>query len=223
MEKQPRQISDQAQAEIDELRRIGVKVSDADVVLINALCWEIESPSVRMELSRGKPIKVGGAWLWPRTISAIQWFQDVGCNIGDGLAALAYCMAHGREDIELSNKKQVTEWYRALKCTRRELEAACSIILEQEEFDELPPSKDSDSASLGVLVQKMQSIHGGDVAMWERYVSFPYVIDMLNLAAAQSQAEAGKSESDIIKSRANLALAYALHKIANREENVDGE
>ena len=100
----PRKLSNQAEAELDELRRVGVKPTDADVVLINALCWEIESPQNRQTLSRGKPVQVGGAWLWPRTIAACAWFEDVGCSISDGTAALAYCMAHGRDEIETAQE-----------------------------------------------------------------------------------------------------------------------
>ena len=212
----PRKLSNQAEAEIDELRRIGVKVTDADVVLINALCWEIESPQNRQTLSRGKPVQVGDAWLWPRTIAACAWFEDVGCNISDGTAALAYCMAHGREDIETAQESDVLKWFRQLKCTKDELVSACAFILSQEDSDELPRDKDADSATLGQLVVVMHSVHGGDIAMWERYVSLPYVLDMLETANAQALA-GNKDAPNPIKQKANLALAFALDNITKRD------
>lgn len=215
--REPRQLSSQAEAELDELRRIGVEVTDSDVVLINALCWEIESPSSRIELSRGKPIRCGNVWLWPRTIAACKWFDDVGCHLaGLEQIALAYCMAHGRGDIELAGRAEVKAWGRQLKCTARELIAACGAVLAQDEIDELPKSKTDKDTTIGELVAVMHSAHGGDVAMWERYVSLGYVLDMLTISAAQAQAEGGQSGASVIKQRANLALALALDKITKR-------
>ena len=215
--REPRTLSSQAEAELDELRRIGVAVTDSDVVLINALCWEIESPENRIALSRGRPVQCGGAWLWPRTIAACQWFEDVGCNIGNGQAALAYCMAHGRAEIETATAREVKAWHKGLKCTTSELVQACGAILAQDETDELPESPEDKRTTLGQLVTTMHLAHGGDVAMWERYVSLGYVLDMLTTAAAQAQAE-GTAGGSIIKQRANLALALALDKITKRSK-----
>lgn len=213
----PRQLSNQAEAEINELRRIGVNVTDADIVLINALCWEIEKPSHRIELARGRPIQVGGAWLWPRTIAACVWFENIGCNIGDGRDALAYAQAHGRdEDLEKAGREEVKAWRKNLTCTQDELTLATYFIESQGDSDEMPKDTTGDAPSAGQLVVLMHSLHGGDVAMWERYVSLGYVVDMLTTSAMQSSAE-GK-ESNILKDRANIALAYALHKIQKREK-----
>jgi len=215
--REQRGLSDQAIAELAELRRIGVNITDSDIVLINALCWEIESPSNRIELARGRPIQVGGAWLWPRTIAACEWFNTIGCECGN--AALAYAQAHGREEIELAGKKEVKAWRKKLTCTDGELAAACMYIESQGESDELPKDPTEKTPTCGQIVIMMHSLHGGDVDMWERYVSLSYVVDMLTTSAIQAQADSGKS-GNILKDRANLALAYAIHEIVKRDKEM---
>jgi hypothetical protein len=62
-----RTLSSQAEAEIEALRYKGVTLSDSDIIAINALAWEIETPSKRVSLARGKPCKCGNVFFWPLT------------------------------------------------------------------------------------------------------------------------------------------------------------
>jgi hypothetical protein len=210
-----RELSNQAEAEIAQLRADGYAVSDADVVAINAICWEIESPENRQQLARGKPVSVGGVWLWPLTIAAAQWFDEIGCNYRAPEIALAYAMANGRGDIELATEEQVETWGRKLKCTSAELTCAIAAIINQDESaDSGTQTKAEDKrTSCGELVALMHLTHGGTPEMWERQVSIGYVFDLLNLAAQQHRAD---KKSNVLKDRANYALAKLCHEIQAR-------
>ena len=89
-------LNDLAAAEIDALERDGIKLTPADIVQLNALGWAVETPSARLGLSRGVPVQVGGAWLWPLTLQAAEWLERVGPEIQlqNESAVVAYAMAH---------------------------------------------------------------------------------------------------------------------------------
>jgi len=217
--REPRTLSSQAEAEIEILRNKGVVLSDADIVLINALCWEIETPSNRVELARGKPVAVGGVWLWPRTIAAVAWYEDIGCLIGDGQVSLAYSMAHSYDaDLERRGWLDVLKWRCCLRCTKAALMQAVACVIEQDEKDEIPAGKKDSSATVSQLAMTMHALHGGEVDMWERRVSMGYVVDMLLTSATQASAD-GKDATDYMRTRANLALALALDKIVKRSKD----
>jgi len=59
-----------AEAEIDGLAAEGITPTAAEIVHINALAHLVESPSSRVALARGRPVFVGGAYLWPITLYA---------------------------------------------------------------------------------------------------------------------------------------------------------
>ena len=107
-----------------------------------------------------------------------------------GRDALAYAQAHGRdEDLEKAGREEVKAWRKNLTCTQDELTLATYFIESQGDSDEMPKDTTGDAPSAGQLVVLMHSLHGGDVAMWERYVSLGYVVDMLTTSAMQSSAE----------------------------------
>ena len=218
MAREPRELSSQAEGELAALRLAGVTVTDADIVRINALCWEIESPSHRMALARGCPVEVGGAWLWPMTLAASAWFDEYGCNYKDAEMALAYAMAHGKDDkIEYSGERDIKMFARRLTCRRQPLRLAMSYVIAQDEQDAIPPPKheNHETPTQGDLSAMMMATCGGDVAMWERRVSIGYVAEVLSVQAAQESAGEKGDHSPAWK-RANLALAYALEAIEKR-------
>jgi hypothetical protein len=211
----PRELSDLAQAEIEQLRAEGYTLTDADVVRINALCWEIETPSARVSLARGTPVQLGAIWLWPFTCAGAHWFDAHGCNMPDPEAALAYALAHGRTEIETATWGNVRKWRNALPVTRQEMLIATAECLRADAKDELPQSKNANThTTAGQLAMMMQALHGGDIDQWERRVSIGYICDLLTTAAAQGAADGRKGE--VIKARANAVLCAAIDEIKQR-------
>lgn len=217
MPRLPREVSSQARYELWSLRNQGIALTDDDVCLINALCWEIENPQARRELARGFPVKVGGAVLWPRTVQAVHWFGRVGCDMPDPHAALAYSMAFGREpDLMLAEWPQVERWRDGLTCTSDEMILAIAEVQSQDERDALPVSKNARDNSVAELSAHMHAIHGGDIDQWERHCSFGYLCDLADMIAGQT-CEGGIEK--LLKDRANLVLHAAVKAIKERASN----
>lgn len=214
MDKVPRTLSDQASAELDALRTAGYTLTDNDVIVINALCWEIENPSRRISLARGKPVKCGSLWLWPRSIRHCKWFTDVGADMRKAELALAYSMANPSCDPYAITDATINEFERTLDCTLGQLRVAMADILMQGERDEVPSNK-CDSVSIEELAQLMVATHGGTFEMWEAQCSIPYILDFLDTQAKQHQAEG----HDMAKDRANMALAYYIIRLKRRQRN----
>ena len=94
------ELCDYAANEIAQLRSKGFALSDADVVEINALAHDVLAKGHYSErMARGRPVPCGGAWLWPQTLLASDWYDSIGCEIGDGRAALAYAMANRQRRV----------------------------------------------------------------------------------------------------------------------------
>lgn len=197
-----RKLSNQAEAEIEALRAQGAKLTDSDIVAINALCWEIESQSQRMSLAKGKPIQCGNVWLWPRTIHACEWFSETGCAMSCSEKALAYCMAHRDDDLSTVTEKDVIRWFKTIRATLDEVRIAIYEIISLEHRDTLPSKKKS-PFQISNLAQLMVSKFGGSFDMWERQCSIDYVFNFIDTLAKQDEAQAQKSH--IEKSTAILA------------------
>jgi hypothetical protein len=187
-----RKLSSQAEAEIEALRNEGVILSDSDIISINALCWEIESPSKRVSLAKGKPIKCGNVWLWPLTIHSSAWFSDVACDWQCSEVALAYAMAHRDNELFTVSEQDVLTWFKTIQATIEELRVCMAYIIDQSKRDSLPVKK-GDGITVQQLAQLMVANHGGTFEMWERQCSIEYVFDFLDTACKQDEAEARKT------------------------------
>lgn len=217
-----RTLTDLAEYELADLRSRGVAPTDSDIVLISAICHDIESPQLRCDLARGRPVACGNVWLWPLTAAADQWFNETGCTFPRPRMALAYAMANGRGDIETATWRSVKAWLRTVKATRDEIETACAAVIAGGKRDELPTPKNNRSMTHGELALTMMAIHGGTPEMWERHVSMNYMFELLELSAAQSQAE-GKTVSDAMRNKAEAELAHVIKRIRERQEGgADG-
>ena len=183
-----RKLSSQAEAEIEALRLEGVTLSDSDIIAINALCWEIETPSRRVSLARGKPVKCGNVWLWPLTIHSGMWFNEVGSQYDNAETALAYAMAHRDADLYTVEEPQVKAWFKTVRATIEELRVCMAIIIDQSKRDELPVRKGA-GITVAQLAQLMVDNHGGTFDMWERQCSIDYVFDFIDTTNKQDEAE----------------------------------
>lgn len=184
--REPGKLCDLAQAEISALVADGLSLSPEEIVRINHLAWQASEPEGRLYLSRGVPVRLGGAVLWPLTLYGMEWFQRVGLELKDwrgdlSAFALAYAMCYGRgqgQELEVSGPEAaaaVRKWASGLRCRARELEAAVANCIEQEQLEDLPTGHDPDPMAPGDLSAFLAASGGGPVDQWERQVSIGYV------------------------------------------------
>jgi hypothetical protein len=208
-------LSDLADAEIADLVAAGVTVSPRDIVAINALAWEIESPESRAALSRGTPVFIGTLALWPLTMYAADWYKRVGCKLLGTQAqtlALAYAMAYGRTEGALDIGRAqaelaVSRFGARLGFRAAELVEAIDQVLQQDAQPDEPPIKGGQSMSAGELSAFLVSAAGGPADMWERQASIGYIGAMINAIVAQNKADNKPSITDP-RIRATRALAW---------------
>jgi len=209
-------LNDLGQAELDALRAAGVALTDDDVVRINALAADVTDPDTRRALSRGRPIHCGGVWFWPWTAAAAQWFQDVGSDMPDPNAALAYSQAYGYSSLLYrADWPEVRRWRGTLRCRPRELAMVVAEIIAQEEETEIPQRASDGTATVGDLSAAMMAMAGGTVEMWEQQVSIGYVRAVLNTLAAQAKAAGSGGVSPAV-ARATMALGMECERIKER-------
>jgi hypothetical protein len=197
-----RTLSSQAEAEIEALRYKGVTLSDSDIIAINALAWEIETPSKRVSLARGKPCKCGNVWFWPLTIHSGTWWDECGCEMKNSEHALAYAMAHRDADLYTVTEEQIESWFKTIRATIQEVRHCLTIIIDQCKRDDLPVKEDN-SITLAQLAQLMVDNHGGTFEMWERQCSIDYVRNFIDTTCKQDEAEQKKTRIE----KATLILA----------------
>jgi hypothetical protein len=219
-----RRISGLAEAEIAALEADGIRLRPHEIVNLNALAWQVESPEIRRQLSRGLPVFIGSAVLWPMTMHAADWYRRRGCKMTGHalqLQALAYAMAYGRTGLGAAMEgpgaaRIVAQWGNRLRCTIWELEVAVSQIIEQDEQpDEVPARHGEKYMSPGELSAYMAATAGGSPRTWERRVSIGYVFSMLATLAAQHRADNERAH-DPQFIRANRALGYYTEMIRAR-------
>ena len=214
-------LSELAAVEIDALIAEGISPTAAEIVELSALGWNSESPQMRLALSRGVPVHVGGVTLWPLTIEASDWFDRVGCRIGDGRKALAYAAGHCYADGSpfdcsgVGAVARVFAWWSRLKCTRQAIAEALAQIVAQDEGYEMPPRPGNAGMTLGEVSCHLAARCGGDVDFWERRCSAQYAFDALKTAVAQADAT-GESVGSDPKIQATRALGWAVEKIRSR-------
>jgi len=221
-------LSELAEAEIESLRADGIDLTPADIIEINALGWAVESPETRRLLARGAPVAVGGTILWPMSLYAQDWFNRVGCQL-DGnrqqTFALAYAMAHGRNDGDplaidgRDAEKAVKRWGRSLKCTFGELNVAISQVLQQDEDADQPP-EETGGMAMGDFSAFLAASCGGDPDFWERRCAAGYTHAVLDCIVRQNSAEGQKTLADP-RLKAERAIGWAIEKIKKSRKEVE--
>jgi len=214
-------INDAAQAEIDGLAEEGIALTPGEIVKLSWLGWQVETPEHRLLSARGRPVFVGGVTLWPLTAVASDWFRDVGVRLPGRMqeGALAYAMAHGRDDgpaLDVTGRaahEAVRSFARRLRCTPAELTEALAQVLAQSETDEMPPAGEpAGEMSAGDMSAFLCAAVGGAPEVWERQVSMPYVLQLMRTITQQNRADdrpvAGDPRVEAVK-----ALAWYVHQI----------
>jgi hypothetical protein len=213
------ELSPLAEAEIGTLESEGIRLSASDILRINALAHRVEKPEVRLALSRGVPVAVGGTHLWPLTLAGSDWFQTVGGEVQGTkrqTLALAYALAKGREPLPYDPREAeeaIVKWGKSLRCRDAELIEAIKQVLAQ---DETPDTgEEPQHVSAGDISAMLAAMTRTDPAIWEYQCSLSYVVGMLDAIIAQNAAE-GKSTKHDPKIKAERALGLAVHRIRER-------
>lgn len=224
-------LNDQAAQAIAQLARDGIAVSPLEIIQLNWLGWQVQSPSSRMQMARGRPVAVGGVTLWPLTIAAYEWMQTVSAELPARLVpfATAYAMVYGRSDcgeMDLCGGaavKAVRGFRRALRCTFAELNEAMQQISAQSETDEQPPRKvehaGGQEMTTGDICAFLKSSCGGTHELWERLCSMSHALGMMRLVIAQAQTE-GRAVVGDPSIEAEKALGWAILKIAETHKGA---
>jgi len=220
------ELSGLAEGEIAALQADGIILTPADIVLINALAWNVETPESRRLLSRGIPVFVGGVVLWPLTLTADDWYSRVGSQFGGKKVrtyALAYAMAHGRESgYALSHdgrdaERAVNKWRRKLTCSVRELDTAMSQVIAQSQGYDLPPDEsDQNGMTIGEFSASLAAAAGGDVEFWEQRCSSSYAFSVMFAISQQNRADDRPMDGDP-RIDAERALGWEIAKIRGRD------
>lgn len=220
-----------AQAEIDLLVQDGVDVTPSDIVRINALAWNIDSPETRLALAKGIPVAVGGATLWPLTLQAYDWYERVGCtftNEEDAQDALAYAMAHCYGDDATFNvvggkaRRAAIKFRKRLRCTRKELLEAISQVTRQEENEPIPPDPEGKELALGDLSALLCAMSGIPAEEFERRMSMNHALRVLHYTMMKQAQASGASATDDSHIRAEIAMGLYIHGVRERHKNKMG-
>ncbi len=220
-------LNDLAKAEIAALEADGIRLTAAEIVELNAIGWAIESPELRADLARGVPVPLAGAWLWPLTLYAENWFKRVGLKMSGALGdfALAYAMAHGYEDGKLEvagaeARRAVSEWVGKLRCTIPQLQEAVAQVLRQDAQHPVPHGVDERPMTDGEFSIYLATLSGESPEFWERRCAVGYARAMLVCLFMQNQAEGKPSRHDP-KIMAERAMGYRIEQIReSRKQKV---
>ncbi len=226
-------LSDHAAARIDQLRDEGIDLTPAEIVRINALGWNVETPDTRLTLSRGIPVEVGGAVLWPMTMRAYDWHRRIGCRLPTVWlreVATAYAMAHAySEGPELDRggvaaAAAVTAWGLRLRCRMDALIEAMAQIIQQDEGEPVPPNPDGKPLGIGDISASISAQTGQTPAQVEREMSMSHAIHILHATMeAQQRVDGGKSGGSEAYIRANVAMAVYLNEIRESRKADNGK
>lgn len=217
-------LCDLASAEIEALAGEGIACTPEDVLRIQWLAQQVESPASRMALSRGSPVHVGGAVLWPLTIAADEWWRSVIPHIDTQtgeVAALAYAMAHCRmqdalDAIPPTRAADISwSWVQRLQCTAGELDEAVRQVRDQDDCgpDVRDPKHAGGDSSRSNLVAFLVATAGGTPELWERQVAIGYVRQQIEAIRAQEAAEFGGDREVARRISATRTLGLAVEEI----------
>jgi len=220
-------LSDLSKEDIGKLEDEGIRLTPHDIIHIAALGAVIDNPVVRKDLSRGRPVPIGGTFLWPMTLAANAWWDDVGSKIKSRRIrafALAYAMANGGDALpedQSETVKAVKSWQRKLHCTLGGLMQAITDVQSQErDFLSVNVSKD-DRATPGEISTLLAGMTGNP-HVWEYQCSMSYTCGVLKTIVAQNAAE-GRSPKEDLRIQAVKALGLAVERIRNRHKREMAE
>jgi hypothetical protein len=219
-------LSEHAQARIDELQAEGYDLTPAEIVRINALAWNIETPDIRLALSKGIPVEVGGVWLWPFTLRSYDWHKRVAKvmpTVWHGNIALAYAFAHGYSDggeLDVYGWRavaKVTAWGIGLRCRMDELVMAMGQIIQQDEQEQGASDPDAKPMGIGDLSATIAAHTGQSVHDIECGMAMNHALKLLHHTIRQQEmAAGGKPQLSADAVRATQAMGLYIKELKAR-------
>jgi hypothetical protein len=213
-------LSDIASDHIDALAADGIACTPDEVVMLNALAWELDTPRHRAALARGVPVFAGSVALWPLTLAGEAWWQACIEEHKDDttqMQLLAFAMAHARDQDALdaigprASGKVAAQWAKRLRVRAKELSAAVGEVLAQDDdIPRLAGPKDKPDSGLtpGQIVAILTATAGGTPKVWESEVSIGYIREQLRAVSAQQAAEncGSLKDSEMVAATRQLGL-----------------
>ena len=209
-------MPDLVRHKLDTLVRDGITPTPDEIIELYEIGRQIETPELMRHMSRGTPVKVGGAVLWQQTIASANWMERVGNRYSEPGHALAFSMAHAYDkNLQLMGPDDVDAWCATVTATDGELNVAMAEIIVQSEEPEMPPRKTPNNSTEIDLVSACMQQFGGTPAQWEAEISVPYMSQLL-AAISGHNAETGTPNDADPRRRAEIAFAWAGQKIRRR-------
>lgn len=204
-------LTDLADAQISKLKADGIEVTPQEVLDIQALSLEAIGDFEDGTRINGRPVIVGGCALWPLTIAASIWRDEVENLLDDEdynsrLFVLAYAMAnaHSKEALEAHGKqalRQVRHWAKGLTCATADLLSAVNDVLgdaPRVTFSNGGEESDRDEAAApSYLAEMAMAIFGTSPDIWLYQLSIEAVADILAKHYALSQSGKGANKKTV--------------------------
>jgi hypothetical protein len=222
-------LSESARAEIETLSGEGIILTPEEVVALNYVGHRLDTLESRMLLSRGRPVMVGQAVLWPLTLYAAEWLDRVKQDLKpfERSCLLGYAMAHGRSagpELDVEGRaavKAATRWFWSLKCTRREYDEALAQVDAQDQQLELPPDPTGKPMSVGDFSVFLSTVAGGTPDFWERRCSIGYACAVLSMVILQNHADKHPCVHDP-RIKGERAMGWLSERIRKRHKEIHG-
>lgn len=190
------QVSDLAEDYFDELRDEGVTLSPQEVLDIQRLSLVAsgDTDEERIRLSRGAPVLVGGAYLYPLTFAAVEWeeaaehlFRRDSWRVLLMAAAMAY--GHDREKMATRGedaRRIVEDFRKGLAASITEVEEAVRLVT-----GEVPVGEPPEEEGRSNIVCVAAAMTGIAPDVLEHDVSIHYLAALVAEAADANARAAG--------------------------------
>ncbi len=198
-------LTDVARAELETLAADGITPDPQEVLDIQRLSLDCEKPDAALgSLARGRPVVIGSETVWPATIAAATFFEDVGPLARDDTERffiLVYACRFGRDASRIYERgeeavRNVRAWKRRLRCTPAEVLEA----FEKLTAGALPDTGEIDKAAwhdfVSDLALRASALCGGKPEEWETHCSIPAVARIVDIAWGQKLATGGSAKHD---------------------------
>ena len=198
-------LTDLARKELDALAADGITPDPQEVLGIQRLSLDCEKPDAALgSLARGRPVLLGSETVWPATIAAATFFEEVSPLAREDkerFFILVYACRFGRDASRIYERgeeavRNVRAWKGRLRCTPAEVVEA----FEKLTADSLPDTGEIDEEAwhdfVADLALRATALCGGTPEEWETHCSIPAVARIVDLVYNQKAATGGSAKND---------------------------